>query len=81
MGQGEKESEDELNKSGHAGKALARSMNLSGIKALSIWTGGWRKRRNPSDFVHWHYMRMCIISLCTWECSTGDTSHVWECGS
>lgn len=41
MGQGEKESKHELNKSGDAGKALARSVNLTEARALNTWKGGW----------------------------------------
>lgn len=40
MGQGEKEGKHELNKSGNAGKTLARSMNLTGARAWSTWMGG-----------------------------------------
>lgn len=80
VGQGEKEDKHELSKGGNAGKTLARSMSLTGARALSTGTGEWWKRRKPLDFVHWHYLRMCIISLCTWEHTTGDILHMQESG-
>lgn len=80
VGQGEKEDKHELSKGGNAGKTLARSMSLTGARALSTGTGEWWKRRKPLDFVHWHYLRMCVISLCAWEHTTGDILHVQESG-
>lgn len=55
MGQGEKEGKHELNKSGDAGKALARSVILTGARVLSMWTGGWLKRKE--------FLRLCPLAL------------------
>lgn len=80
VGQGEKEGKHELSKGGNAGKTLTRSMNLTRARASSAGTGGWWKRRKPLDFVHQHYLRMRVISLCTWERTAGNILHVQESG-
>jgi len=73
-----KEGKHELSKGCNAGKTLTRSVNLIRAIVLSRGVGGWLKRMKPLDFVHWYYLRMRVISLCTWEHTARDILHVQE---
>lgn len=65
-------------KGGNAVKLLTRPMNLIRAKPLRAGAEGWFKRRKHLDFVH--YLRMHVISLCTWEHTTRDILQVQESG-